>query len=216
MKFLFSIFLALCAMTAHAVEFEAGLGVAQTQRQDNGTWYQEGFPYSLDLTKKAFYLGVREQITPTVSAHVDYVNFGILHTDAIATTDDNYDPVAHGCKGTCVAQSHFVGSGRSDGLKVAAQWMPGGDKGFGLIGGVFLFKPSWKVTVYDWTLAYDMPPRTIQHSIQSRWTLRPVIGVSYRIDRFDLRLEHYFNKPYDSVNTGITKSTTMLSLGYSF
>jgi len=207
---------ALTALAANAVEFEAGLGISQTHKQPNGTWYQEGFPYSLDLRKKSFYLGVRHQLTPQFSIHADYVNFGVLHSDAIATPgDSNYDAVNHSCVGACVAQSRFVGSGRSDGLKVAANWMPRPD-GFGVIAGAFLFKPSWAVTVYDWKQSADQPGQTIQHSIQSKWVLRPVVGINYRIDKVDIRLEHYFNKPYSSSETGITRSTTMLSVGGVF
>lgn len=217
---LHALFAVACAVVlclpARAWNLEGGMGFSQTQRQPNGTWYQEGFPYALDLRKSSWFMGVREQITPTISAHVAYVSFGILHADAIATpVDANYNPATHSCIGPCVAQSRFVGSGRSDGLKIAAEWRPDGD-GFGLIGGLFLFRPRWHTTVYNWTPAYDVPPRTIEHSIKQRWTIRPVIGVAYQNDNWTIRLEQYFNKPYDSTNTGIAKSTTMLSLGFSF
>lgn len=212
---------------AHAWELEAGLGFSKTEKQPNGTWYQEGFPYTLDLKKKSFYIGARHQIRPDLSAHINYVHFGVLHADAIATTDDNYDPATHGCVGgKCVAQSHFVGSGLSDGIKFAAEWDPY-ENGFGLIGGLFLFHPRWCTTVYDWTLSTDMPPSTIQHCIKNRWTIRPVIGVAYRVKETgpgwmswfkgaEFRLEKYYNAPYDSSNTGIGKSTIMLSVGFPF
>lgn len=216
MKFILSLILALCALSAHAVQFEAGLGVSHTQPQPNGTWYQEGFPYQLDLNHASWYIGVREKIDDRLSVHVDYVSFGIIHADAIATpVDANYNPATHSCVGGCVAESRFVGSGRSDGLKVAAQWAPN-DNGFSLIGGLFVFRPRWHTMVYNWTPSVDIPPRTIEHSIKQRWTVRPVIGVAYRKGGWELRLEQYFNKPFDSTDTGLTKGTTMLSVGYSF
>lgn len=208
------LFVALLNDARAEPRIEAGVGMSRTNPQPNGTWYQEGFPYTLDLTKKSFYLGLREQITPTVSAHINYVNFGVLHADAMATpVDANYDPVSQSCIGPCVAQSHFVGSGRSDGVKFALQWNP---NGFGLIGGLFVFKPRWQTTVYNWTWAADVPTRTIEHSIKSQWVVRPVIGVAYRKDAWEMRLEQYFNKPYSSTETGIARSTTMLTLGYTF
>lgn len=214
-RLIFAMLSALC-INAGAVELEMGLGVSRTQPQPNGTWYQIGFPYTLDLTKTSWYIGVREQVTPDWSMHADYVSFGVLHADAIATTDADYNASTHACNATpCIAQSHFVGSGRSDGIKLAAQWKPEG-QGFGLIGGLFLFKPRWHTTVYDWTISRDMVPSTIEHSIKQRWTARPVIGISYTADRWQLRVEQYFNKPYDSTNTGLARGTTMLSVGYSF
>ena len=204
---------ALLCPLAGAWQVEGGVGYSHTTPQPNGTWYQEGFPYKLDLNKASWYVGVKDKIDEDKVLHINYVSFGIIHADAIATTDDNYNATTHSCNGKCVAQSHFVGSGRSDGLKIAVEKLNGN---WGFIGGGFLFKPRWHTTVYDWTLAYDMPPRTIEHSIKQNWTLRPMVGVAYHVDSWEVKLEHYFNKPYDSTNTGLTHGTTMLSLGYSF
>lgn len=208
----------LCS--ANALEFEGGIGVANTQPQPNGTWYQEGFPYSMDLTKKAFYIGVKEKIAPNASVHLDYVNFGVLHVDAIATpVDSNYNPANRPpCNGPCIAESRFVSSGRSDAIKLAVNWSPWSEnqEGFGVITGAILFNQGWGTTVYNWKQSKDSPGITIQNYISRRWTLRPVIGVAYKKDQWEVRLEQYFNKPYSSVNTGIAKSTTMLSVGYSF
>jgi hypothetical protein len=148
------------------------------------------------------------------------VNFGVLHVDAIATpVDSNYNPANKPpCNGPCIAESRFVSSGRNEGVKLAVNWSPWSEnqEGFGAIAGVILFRQPWNTTVYDWKQSADTQGITIQNSIKKVWTLRPVIGVAYKKDQWEVRLEQYFNKPYSSVNTGITKSTTMLSVGYSF
>lgn len=206
--------------SANALEFEGGIGIAKTSPQPNGTWYQEGFPYTMDLTKKAFYIGVKHKVAPNASVHIDYVNFGVLHVDAIATpVDSNYNSLNKPpCNGPCVAESRFVSSGRNDGIKLAVNWSPWSvnQEGFGVISGVILSNQGWDTTVYNWKQSADSPGITIYNHIKREWVLRPMFGVAYKMDQWEVRLEKYFNKPYSSVNTGITKSTTMLSVGYSF
>ncbi len=195
LKFLAALLLAALTTAAHAASFEAGIGASQFDTSGNTVWYQQGFPYSLSLRSHALMLGVTGDLTPRVAWHVDYVNLGGVHTDAIATpVDSNYNPATQSCNGPCVAQSRFVGNGADQGFTATLEphidwrgWR------FGAEAGVFLSLPTWEVTVYNWKLDPSQPSQTITASHRVHWQRGPVIGVSIARGAWGLQIRRYFD-----------------------
>ena len=217
-KFLLACLLAIAPVAYAEPRIEFGLGYAQGHKMPDNTWYQKGFPYSMDLRSASWSLGVTDDITPTLRYHVKYVAFGVAKTDALATpVDDNFLAGATPpCKGECVAVSRFVGSGRSDGIAAMLEKHTTGEIEYGVSGGLFVFQPTWDVTVYNWKQRAEDPGITIQHSIKKNIVVRPVVGFNVRKGDWDFRVEHYFNKAFSSAETGVVKSTTNVSVVYRF
>jgi hypothetical protein len=73
------------------VQPEIGVGVSKFSLTENGTWYQEGFPYGVNLYSPAISLGIKADITDSVSIRAGYENLGQVTSSALASASDaNY------------------------------------------------------------------------------------------------------------------------------
>jgi hypothetical protein len=219
-KFLIAALAVLSFSAFAAPQIEVGLGFAAAQKEADGTWFQEKFPYQVDLRTKTWSIGVTDDINEDWRWHVAYVNLGKYSADAIATTDADYNPnKTPACNATpCVAQTRFVGNGTTNGLKATAEWHTKGDIQYGVSFGLFAFKPTWDEVLTDWTDSPTRPvvPGPLYHSIQSKWSVRPTFGVGIRKGDWEGRLDYYNTHTYSSQDVTIMKSVTTLSLIYRF
>jgi hypothetical protein len=212
--------IALTSLSAQAVNFEIGGGLAIAQPMPNGTWYQEGLPYKLSLKTKQWFIGINGDINNNWRWHLDYVNLGTLKSDAIATTDADYNNSTHSCYANpCVAQTRFIGSGTTNGVKATAEYhITKNDIEYNISAGIFAFKPEWTEILYNWTDSPNRPavPGPLVHNIQTKMTYRPTIGAGIRYKNTEVRVDYYQNKSYSSAETGIAKGTTTISIVYHF
>lgn len=208
--------LALLPLTAHAVDFEASVGMAQYQVRGNGMWYQEGFPYKLSLTAPAFQVGLVGAITDNLDWHADYVWLGQVRSDATATTDENYGGPQQPCKGPCQTKTRFVGHGNVQGLKLSLEpYIKSYGWRLGVEVGAFVFKPSWNV---------DITERLIENNYQdgirgtmktnAAWQVSPMAGVSIGRGPIDLSYQFFMTKSLGKDQFTLYSATHVVQVRY--
>jgi hypothetical protein len=220
-KIILAIILSISATLAFAgPSVEVGLGYASAQPYPTGTWYQEGLPYTLNTKSKTWMIGVTDDINQNLRWHVDYVNLGHYSSDAIATTDPDYNPsLSPPCNASpCVAQTRFIGSGTTNGVKATLEYHTKGDIEWGFSAGVFAFKPIWNETLYNWTDSSTRPvvPGPLYHSVSNPITFRPTLGVSAKKGNFETRLDFYNTQSYGAENATLMRINYTLTLVYHF
>jgi hypothetical protein len=214
--------LALASTLAKAESFfqvEVGLGRSTYRDQGNQIWYQEGMPYKLSLKPPAFLAGFRGDILERanwgLSWHVDYEYLGTVHTDAIATTDENYDPQTKACRtDPCAAQTRFTGHGNVSGIALTLE--PHYDwNGFrlGVEGGPFVFLPSWTESLTPATPVAGVGATTVH--APAKLHVGAVVGVSVGYKNFSLSFQHFFDK-VSTEFTPVWSSTNVVMARYRF
>lgn len=183
--------LLLAPLTAHAWQFEAGVGTTYYQTE-NGRWYQNGMPSnSVSRTAPEFSLGVVGPVFTRgawgVDWHADYVDLGRAAASCQCDTSDE-DYLAHTTKHT----AFFSGSGRAQGVALTVEpyhWYNG--LRFGVEGGAYVYHSSWSESVTGWTVGG--PPVNLYLS-DNRWNVAPVAGVSVGNGVWSVSYRHYFMK----------------------
>lgn len=108
---------------AYSGEFYAnlGLGASLFQRTtQNGTWFQEGQPYNMQLLDIAGKLGVGYRIDPNWAVEVNAISFGQAKSAGLAVPDEYYNPSAHKPIPGAPKPNHFDARQRSYGMEVVA------------------------------------------------------------------------------------------------
>lgn len=195
-------------LAAHAAQVEVGAGIAHASTQGNGTWYQDGFQHTLQLTQPVVEIGLTGRLTRHMDWHVDAVSLGRYSSDSWDTTDANYNG-SDGCVETCLPLQHFQGSGRVYGVQALLSRHTTGPWRFGLEGGPFLYHETWRLNVPNWyptALPGSVPAwftsrtpsagwiigQTIPVATSgSRWALGAVVGATLAHGRWTLALRYY-------------------------
>lgn len=193
-------------LTAHAgswLEFEAGVGVGRFHTQD-GLWYQQAEPHSLDITSPVFSLGLTGSVINRgkwgVDWHADYVYLGHSGASCDCTSDRNYDSNEHRVLSYNDPTANFQGSGTTQGVSLTLEpyyRYRGFD--FGIEGGAFLYRASWHESVYG------LPGGVV--SVSASNYIRPgaVIGASVSKGLWSIAYRHYimiWNKGNPPLATG--------------
>ncbi len=205
---IFALLVFALRMAAHAAQFEVGAGIAHANTQGNGTWYQDGFQHTLQLAQPAVELGVTWRLTQRMDWHLDAVSLGRYSSDSWDTTDANYNGT-DGCVGACLPQQHFQGSGRVWGIQALLSLHTRGAWRFGVEGGPFLYRETWRLDVPNWyptALPSSVPSwftsrtpdagwimgQTIPiATYRSRWAVGTVVGATLAHGPWTLALSYY-------------------------
>ena len=184
--FLFCAFIAVSCWLApaYAEGFTLQAGTTRFTPHGDGVWYQEAFPYSLDMTSGAW--GVRYDTPKTESGWSfggGFQRLGTVSSSALAVAldgrvpdDGGYNSQTKTCNGRCWPLSRWYGHGSVKGVFAAAT------KHYGpwqIEGGVYLYQPRWEVYVPDWIPTRDAEPREIIVRHHARWQFGPMFGVRY-------------------------------------
>lgn len=177
----------LAACTATAGEFDVSAGASKFPKYGNGIWYQEAFPHTLEVSgRPSLGFGFSESLLPNVRGRVAYTFVGRVTTDALAVGDDNnYDFAANKCKTPCLPLGRWRGSGEVH--SVSATLAPYITTRYGDLfveGGVTAYKPSWKMTVDNWTMRFGDTPITINVSCVSKVRLGSTFGLGFRFKQW--------------------------------
>jgi hypothetical protein len=193
--------LLLASMAAHAVDVEVGVGAARAIPQENGTWYQEGFPHSLNLRSPVFLLGVTDDLTPNVAWHVNAVSLGSYSVDSWDTPNDaNYS--GSGYRGNALPLAHYIGSGSVYGIAATLHAHTQGEWQFGVQAGPFIYHSTWSVAVPNWYPSAEVSPGVFAQTgpispinvSQSQWSTRHMVGLTLRHGQFSAALAYYSDK----------------------
>lgn len=224
-KFLISVALiasTLLPLAAHAVDIEVGAGLVHYQPRGNMMWYQEGMPYKLDLNAPSIEAGLAGAVITHdrwgLDWHASYVYMGTVSSDAIATSDENYNKVLKSCDGPCHYKSRFVGHGNVHGIKLSLEpnFTRNGIR-YGVEFGAYIFKPKWEVTLYNRPMenGYEGTGAvTVSHNRKIQ--VAPVVGASVGYKNFSVSYLYYFNRSTGDEWHSLWKGTTTLMIKYRF
>lgn len=201
---LLAIFLG-CSATAHAdsisdyVHFEIGAGISKYNAQGDNVWYQQGMPHSLGLSAPVLSAGFTGPVYTRekwgVDWHADYVSLGHVSSDCDCTPmDQNYSTATHKKLNLYnVPDAQFVGNGNAQGVALTLEpYFRYSGWRIGVEGGVFIYRPAWDVTVYDWSPGPGVAPSTISaHTPRSLQTGK-VAGISIGRGNFTVAYQHYW------------------------
>ncbi len=206
-----------------AADIEAGLGLSDHAKKNDGYWYQEGFPHKLELKALAVKVGVTGDLWQNnqvgISYHANWVHLGAIHSQALAVPDDaNYNLDTKKCNGPCLPLANFVGSGHDQGLSLTLEpyKMVGGWR-LAVEAGPYLHRPVWSEAVYNWQPDVSRAPTTVHVNNESKWILGSVVGVSVGRGNFTVSYQRFSNRSPESDPYGpIWKGTNLLSVTYKF
>ncbi|MDR5758208.1 hypothetical protein [Caballeronia sp. LZ035] len=212
---------------AHAVSFEAGVSSTNYGTQGDGTWYQQGLPHVLNLHTYGFSAGVTGTLYSRGSYgmdwHVDYVNLGHVSSSCDCTPiDANYSVPRQALikqPGYNAPLATFVGNGNAQGIALTLEpWIMYGGTRFGIEAGLFPYRPSWDVSVYNWQVTEGAAPRTLAVSTPHGLQLGQVVGVSIGRGNATLSLKHYFlPTKFDETHTpALWKGANVVEFKYRF
>ena len=210
----------LAIRTASAAQIEVGAGIAHASTNGNGTWWQSGFPHTLQLTQPAIELGVTGRFTPYMAWHVDAVSLGRYASNSEDVLPDaNYSPTSptH-CNGPCNPLANFIGSGYVSGVQALVALHTAGSWRFGIEAGPFLYHETWRLDVPNW---YE--PNGTHYDIRtdgSQWAVGTVIGATLAHGQWQIALRRYCDSKGFPGHVGnwppLWSGQTVLMVGYQF
>ncbi|RQH09737.1 hypothetical protein [Paraburkholderia dinghuensis] len=218
----FVVAIASCAARANGitdyVRPELGAGWQVSRDMGDGTWYQEGGPYTRRLSGPAFMAGLTGPVWApanwSVRWHLDYVYYGGLEAGCTCVPDAQYNAVAHARAiplGQTAQLSYFHSQGHVQGIPLTLDagysW---GKWRFAVDAGAWVYWQTWHVNAFqEWGTWGNLSHRATAQ-------LGYVAGT--RIERGPLALSYrYYNvsskwNPYPGIVTG----TNTLLLAYRF
>ena len=179
---LIAILLMLLPVVAGAVDIELGTGTAHFKKNQDGLWYQEGFPYSEDLKTTPLSIGLSHKFG-NYRALIEYLDLGQVFMSALATHDYLYAPGQPGnCVGDCPLY-RFVGNGNVKGFVLsAARDVSIFNIPFYVEGGIYTYKSTWREIVLDSTTGTEL----IKINHEPRQEITPMLGFGIRYSGLDI------------------------------
>ena len=156
------------------------LGRTWFGHQQDGTWYQERYPYTLDTEDNFFGIGWRSALTDKWDWRIGYANLGSTSSDAIAANVEIVDPIYKaGCIG-CLTY-RYTGRGGVSGISLTAI---SSSPGLFFEGGLYFFRATWDLDVVG-------PYSTSSYRHIPHWRVGTRLGVGYRIGSMEFLVSHY-------------------------
>lgn len=225
----------LSSTIAHAVDFEASVGMSKFNSAMPGLWYTPGFENNLGkMESKGGEFAIVKNIWGSASGQYglnlrgSYVYLGSIHTSAQSPNrntrtvqgrwvgEDFIDArPGNPCDGTCNNLAEFNGSGHDMGLTLQLEpYVRYKGYKLGVNAGLYEHRTTWAVDVNNLWDGLENHDVTVES--EAKWTAGKVIGVSVEKNNFIVRLQYFmtplvggkYPQPYDRVY--------MLSVGYKF
>lgn len=223
--------LGCAAAAAHAdsisdyVHIELGAGVSWYNKQGDNTWYQLGAEHSLGLSAPVLSAGLTGPIYTReswgVDWHVNYVSLGHVSSQCECTPmDQNYSVPQHKILNLyAVENANFVGNGNAQGVSLTLEpYVRYRDWRFGAEGGLFVYRPDWNETIYNWAPGPGVAQSTIEADTPHALQIGKVLGVSVGRGNLSIAYQHYFlPTKYDATHSpAIWKGADVLMVKYKF
>lgn len=169
---LFLVLLMLVSGSTQAVDFEIGAGRTQFSAQQDGVWYQNPFPYDLELQSNSVSLGITDYVQPGWRYRAGWWYVGRATSSALAVGADAVYAAYGKEAGQHYPLTHWYGQGTVNELyaTVGPEWQVGS---FTLAaeGGFTLCKSTWTESMPDFVplannaQGYGSPyPLTVQNA----------------------------------------------------
>ncbi len=160
---------------AEAVQGEIDLGVSHFSLGPNGVWYQQGHPYSAQLTVPSAGLGVRSDGKPGLGWRAGYLFLGrVTSTAQASASDDDYNSGANAWP-----TSTYNGSGAVQGgyAGLLYRFMIG-NVPLELEGGAYGYLATWQVNVPDWRRCQTCSPESVTVTHKQEFKVTPYVGIA--------------------------------------
>lgn len=188
----FILFLLFACSNVFAMSGEGWFGMSQFGHQPDGIWYQNSLAHSLHMTSPTAGFGVTGNVADWVRWRAGYAYLGRVTSSAEATASDE-DYATKRCNGkVCWPLSHWYGSGNVQGLYATLnpEHQVGSIKIIGEAG-LWLYRPTWTMTIPDWRRCQDCRPEYLQVQHKPRWQPGLTLGIGLRYARTTLMLSRY-------------------------
>lgn len=194
MKYFMLVLLLVFPLALNAADIEVGLGMSKAIPRTNGTWYQKGFPYTLDLSSQVQEIGMGWDASDAWRIHASAINIGRYRSNSWDTpVDANYNEHSptH-CNGECLPLANYIGSGRLYGAQVLAELHTQGTWRFGIEAGPLFYHESWRMDVPNWYVPI-IPSHPIYpiHINKSRWAVGYVLGATFSRGPWTMAVRFY-------------------------
>lgn len=162
---------------AHALEAELGLGISRFTLAANGTWYQDGNAYDVNLNSPAFAVGLRSDRDLGWGWRAGYEYLGRVTSKALASaSDDDYFSGRNAWP-----LSHWNGSGTVQGVYGGVLYRL---QRWGIAiepeAGMYLYRPTWEMHIPDWRACQTCTPQPVhvRHDagVQGTWYAGVALG----------------------------------------
>ena len=181
MKNLIALFLLIAVYSPIAsAGLDIELGRTWFGHQQDGTWYQKAYPYTLDTEDNFFGIGWRSALTDKWDWRIGYADLGSASSNAIAANVEISHPVYRAGCGEC-SFSRYIGRGGVSGVSLTAI---SSSPGLFVEGGLYFFRATWEL---DAIRSYG----TESYRHVPRWQVGTRLGVGYRVGAVELLLSHY-------------------------
>jgi hypothetical protein len=155
----------------------------------NGVWYQEGYPYRLDLCSTSWEVGVEKE-----GWSFGYSRLLQTSSDAYAlTADEYYDVAQKKCRKHCDRTGYFHTSGKVDGLYLRREWVYHNIV-FMLGGYVFIPQHTVRISEFYGTnpdgSKYEHPVSATYEN-KTEYKFSPSFGVGYRYENLTFMVDYH-------------------------
>lgn len=174
----------MAVIPAHAVDLEMGFGETHYIKQTDGVWYQDAFPYTMDLNDQSLSIGMSWKPS-TIRYRAEFLALGKHYVNALATSDGTYNPyfVTH-CGDACGLVA-LQGRGSVSGLLLSASRNVHGP--LYVEAGIYANIKKWKITVTQLDGTF---PREMQREHQIDFG--PVVGLGLRYNGIDAGVQYIY------------------------
>ena len=199
----------IVSMPADAVDIELGFGQTRYVEQPNGIWYQEGFPYQLELTTVSNSIGISAERNG-IRYRLEYLDLGPVSSNAVATSDVKYTQhYVQTCGDNCDLLK-FAGIGEVAGIVLSASRpVRVFDLPLYVEAGVFFYEPKWNVQVYTLDEAPELVA-DVRH--EPKMEVGPVIGFGVRYSGVDIGVRYIYCPATTDEWPGVYKGAYTLML----
>lgn len=195
--FLFWLTVAVLLVLALCLPAQAGelgwymeYGETRGEKQADGVWYQEAYPYWMDTEDATFSIGVTYK-TDKLKYSAAFLPLGKHFVNAIATSDGTYNPyfVTH-CGSECGLAS-LIGRGSVSGvmLSVSRDVRPFGLPLYAEVG-VYANVKKWQVTIGP--VMGDGSRPTVELAREHQIDLGPMVGLGVRYDNVEVGWQYIY------------------------
>ena len=210
-KLLLAFFLLIFSFNIFAGQAEIGVGVGGTRykQENDGTWYQEPYPHTINTKSANYFIETIFPIRNDLELKLGYQYLGSASSKALAGPDELYDSKRHVCLPDCWTDpSLFEGHGEVKGLYILVSPHKGP---FFLDFGYWYYRPTWEIKLTDYHYHSYENPGYVYVNHNARPDLGYVIGTGIRYKDLIVGFRQYQAGAYHDLYPAIyTKSANIV------
>ena len=203
---------------AMAIDYELSAGQTFFKQTINGTWYQNAFPYTVDLKSVNWSTGLSHKFSDYPRIRAEFVNLGIASADALAVPiDAYYNTNTNQCVGECLPLARFVSKGGVRGVALTiAPEKRFGDFSVFIEGGIYIFRPTYSAVVTNVRWTHEADPITVYTKHNTTTQISYVMGLGVRYKQVEFVARYYDVEASDDNVPAVYIGATTVSVRFKF